>query len=140
MITITSVLDFPSLSHYKKMYEVWDTPEYNVFSYLANSKGECYNVFAILVRLQLLRALAENGNKPFFAADLFGESESLGGWVNGLGMWNIIKPTGNTREIMIEVDDNLFRKCTVKEWTLNMNATYLRTMLDEFRAAMIDLI
>lgn len=137
MITITSALDFPSMKKYANLYNAFGTPEYNVFGYLSNSKGEIYNAFGIINRLQLLKHIVENGNKPFFAADPFGENASLGGWIGGLSVWGIITETGNTREIMVQIDGDLYRKCYIKEWKPAIDAEYLGTLVNEFRTALL---
>lgn len=140
MITITSALDFPSMKKFAHLYDAFGSPEYNVFGYLSNSKGEIYNAFGILNRLQLLKHIVENGNQPFYGADLFGANASLGGWMNGLSVWGIIKETGNVREYMVQIDGDLYRKCEVKEWKSAIDVDYLRILVDEFRSALIDQI
>lgn len=137
MITTISVLSMPSMKNYNHIYEALRTPGYDVFGYLANGKGDIHNLFGFTVRLQLLKAIIENGNKPFFGADLFGACPELGGWVNGLSVWGIIKETGNVREVMVQIDGDLYRKCEVKEWEPAFDVSLLRTLLDEFKAELI---
>ena len=97
MTANSSILAMPSMNHFNHIYEAMNTPEYSVFGYLANIQG----LHGAVIRLQLLKALIENGNKPFFGADLFGACPELGGWVNGLSIWGIIKETGNVREVIM---------------------------------------
>ena len=138
MIKIISALALPSMSKFNSLYEAYRTPQYDVFGYLSNSKGDIYNIAGILTRLQLLKTLVANGDSPFYGADLFGASGSLGGWMNGLSVWGIIKETGNVREIMVQVDGDLYRKCPIKEWTLAIPAEELAVFVDEFRAILLE--
>ena len=138
MIKIISALALPSMSKFNSLYEAYRTPQYDVFGYLSNSKGDIYNIAGILTRLQLLKTLVANGDSPFYGADLFGASCSLGGWMNGLSVWGIIKETGNVREIMVQVDGDLYRKCPIKEWTLAIPAEELAVFVDEFRAILLE--
>lgn len=133
MTANSSVLAMPSMNHFNHVYEAMNTPEYSVFGYLANIQG----LHGAMTRLRLLKALAENGNKPFFGADLFGACPELGGWVNGLSIWGIIKETGNVREIMVQIDGDLYRKCPIKEWELALDVALLRTLLDEFKTVLM---
>lgn len=54
--------------------------------------------------------------KPFYASDL----GLNGGEINGLQINSYIKPTGNTRKVMVPIDrwngDRIFKECEVKEW------------------------
>lgn len=139
MIKTISALSLSSMSQFKHLYESYHTPQYNVFSYLAGGKGDIYNITGgALTRLQLLKILVANGEAPFYGADLFGASCSLGGWMNGLSVSGIIKETGNEREIMVEMGGDLYRKCSVKEWKLAIPADLLSQFADEFRTALLE--
>ena len=137
MIKVFSALALPSMSQFDHLYEAFRTPQYDVFGYLSNSKGDINNITGILTRLQLLKILVANGEAPFYGSDLFGASCSLGGWMNGLSVWGIIKETGNVREVMVQIDDDLYRKCPIKEWELAFDVALLRTLLDEFKAVLM---
>lgn len=54
--------------------------------------------------------------KPFYASDL----GFNGGEMNGLHLNGFVKPTGNTRKVMVPIDrwggDRIFKECEVKEW------------------------
>lgn len=54
--------------------------------------------------------------KPFYASDL----GLNGGEINALKFGCYIKPTGNTRKVMVPIDmwggDRIFKECEVKEW------------------------
>lgn len=55
-------------------------------------------------------------DKPFYASDL----GLNGGEINGLRVNGYIKPTGNTRKVMVPIDvwggDRIFKECEIKEW------------------------
>lgn len=138
MIKVFSALALPSMSQFDHLYEAFRTPQYDVFGYLSNSKGDINNITGILTRLQLLKILVANGEAPFYGSDLFGASCSLGGWMNGLSVWGIIKETGNVREVMVEIDDDLFRKCRIKEWELAIPADLLSLFVNEFRTLLLE--
>ena len=74
----------------------------------------------LLTRMALVRKLFSTENKPFYAADVFGECPELGGWMNGLSVAGLISATGNTRPqfIPIDFDDSIFKEIQVKEWTV----------------------
>lgn len=138
MIKVFSALALPSMSQFDHLYDAFRTPQYDVFGYLSNSKGDINNITGILTRLQLLKILVAHGEAPFYGSDLFGASCSLGGWMNGLSVWGIIKETGNVREVMVEVGDDLYRKCRIKEWQLAIPADLLSLFVNEFRALLLE--
>ena len=137
MIKVISALSLPSMAQFDHLFDAYRTPQYNVFGYLSNSKGDIYNIVGILTRLQLLKTLVAHGNVPFYGSDLFGSSCALGGWMNGLSVWGIIKETGNVREIMVQIDGDLYRKCPIKEWELAFDVALLQTLRDEFKAVLM---
>ena len=138
MIKVFSALALPSMSQFDHLYDAFRTPQYDVFGYLSNSKGDINNITGILTRLQLLKILVANGEAPFYGSDLFGASCSLGGWMNGLSVWGIINETGKVREVMVEMDDDLFRKCRIKEWELAIPADLLSLFVNEFRTLLLE--
>jgi hypothetical protein len=138
MIKVFSALALPSMSQFDHLYDAFRTPQYDVFGYLSNSKGDINNITGILTRLQLLKILVANGEVPFYGSDLFGASCSLGGWMNGLSVWGIIKETGNVREVMVEIGDDLFRKYYIKEWELAIPADLLSLFVNEFRTLLLE--
>ena len=138
MIKVISALALPSMSQFDSLYEAYRTPQYDVFGYLSNSKGDIYNIAGILTRLQILKTLVAHGEAPFYGSDLFGYSCSLGGWMNGLSVWGIIKETGNVREVMVEIGNDLYRKCYTKEWQLAIPADLLCQFVNEFRSLLLE--
>lgn len=55
--------------------------------------------------------------KPFYASDL----ELCGGNINGLLYHDLIKPTGNTKKIWVEIYEDTAKKCEVSEWIANFD-------------------
>ena len=139
MITIVSMEDMFSPKSFSSWNAYYLSREHAVLDYIASAKGDYRNLFAVATRIQLLNTLIANGDKPFYASDLFGSSDSLGGWMNGLDLAGIIISTGNTRTSMVEVKENVFRKCEVKEWKLRDSADFLRDIIDRYKAQFVAL-
>ena len=59
-----------------------------------------------------IRAL--NYGKPFYAADL----ELNGGTIAAMACYNYIRRTGNTKEYMVNLYDDVYKKVSVYEWEL----------------------
>ena len=58
--------------------------------------------------------------------------------MNGLSVWGIIKETGNVREVMVEIGNDLYRKCYTKEWKLAIPADLLSQFVNEFRTLLLE--
>jgi len=72
--------------------------------------------------------------KPFYA-DEFGIN---GGTMSALAYDGLVKETGNTKEIMIQLnswDGDIYKKCTVKEWVTVRNSYVKRVMEKEVKKA-----
>jgi hypothetical protein len=138
MINVISALTLPSMSQFDNLYESFRTPQHDVFLYLSKSKGDLFNIAGVLTRLQLLKILAAHGEAPFYGADLFGASDSLGGWMNGLRSYGIIEETGNVQEVMVQINDDLYRKYSIKEWKLTIPADLLGLFVNEFRTLLLE--
>lgn len=139
MITTVSMEAMFSPKSFSSWSAYYTSREHAVLNYIASAKGDYRNLFAVATRIQLLNTLIANGDKPFYASDLFGSSDSLGGWMNGLDLAGIIISTGNTRTSMVEVKENVFRKCEVKEWKLRDSADFLRDIIDRYKAQFVAL-
>lgn len=59
-----------------------------------------------------VRAL--NHGKPFYAADL----GLNGGTIAAMAYYNYIRRTGNTKEYMVNLYDDVYKKVSVHEWKL----------------------
>ena len=64
-------------------------------------------------QLRNYATILKSGKETFWASD-FGFS---GGDINGLS-YDFIEPTGNTREELVAVGGELFKKVQIKEWRL----------------------
>jgi hypothetical protein len=47
--------------------------------------------------------------------------------------------TGNTRTAMVEIKENVFRKCEAKEWKLKDSADFLRDIIDRYKEQLVAL-
>ena len=139
MITIVSMEAMLSPKSFPSWSAYYTSREHAVLDYIASAKGDYRNLFAVTTRIQILNTLIANGDKPFYASDLFGSSDSLGGWMNGLDLAGIITHTGNTRTSMVEIKENVYRKCEVKEWKLRDSADFLRDIIDRYKAQFVAL-
>ena len=74
------------------------------------------------------KILTMNG-KPFWADDL-GLS---GGVISGLAAIEVIRPTGKTRDVMIDIGDGLYKKVQAKQWVFDshMNKDHLKFLRDK---------
>ena len=69
-----------------------------------------------------------NGEKPFYAS----EFHFYGGTMGDLQSHGLVKKTGNYKEIMVEIDENLYKKCKVYEW-IGIRKNYMyNTILREY--------
>lgn len=55
-----------------------------------------------------------NYGKPFYAADL----GLNGGTIAAMACYNYIRRTGNTKDYMVHLYDDVYKKVSVYEWTL----------------------
>ena len=133
MINIFSIFDMPSLSKFDNHFEAMFSEEYNIFDYIICGRSKDDDSFNFITRIQLLEKIIANGNKPFYGNELFGTHYKLGGWMNGLKYNGIIKETGKTKEMMLQIDDKLYRKCEIKEWKINIDTQILHKILNEFK-------
>lgn len=115
----------------------WETPVYKMATYLfAAVDGHPY--CSLLDRAKLLRLVFSTEGKPFYAADVIGASEKLGGWMTGLSIYGIVRATGNRREEMIPLPSGLYRKVEAQEWTLAYPIADLRNAYDEIKMFVVD--
>lgn len=78
----------------------------------------------------ILKVMSQ-GDRPFYASDL----DLNGGEINGLSDNRYIKPTGNTKTIMVPIStwgsDRIFKECKVKEWQAASPAESLSKFVDD---------
>lgn len=116
------ILSIPSLEKFRCLFEARlsslaaEIAYYVFYPAAGGASGE----ITLLTRMALIRKLFATENKPFYAAELFGECPELGGWMNGLSVAGLISATGNTRSqfIPIDFDDSIYKEIQVKEWTV----------------------
>ena len=130
------VNDLPTLSNITSFWERYEYPTHRMASYVASGVNDGLQ-FPIITRLSILRDLIINGDKPFYASDLFGASDSLGGIINGLSINGLIKPTGNVREVMVPLGGDMYHKCQAKEWQLAFSATLFENAYKEIRTVIL---
>lgn len=129
MITTITVDNLPSLANFPPHLR-WQKFPYQLFRYLFASNSDGTEV-VFFTRLQMVKKLIEHGNQPFYGADLFGASASLGGRIGGLSYGGIIKETGNCREVMVPSGRDLYKKSSVYEWELAVPVEELSAALNE---------
>lgn len=74
-----------------------------------------------------------NFNKPFYATDL----ELKGGDVSALQHYELVKETGETRTVYLDLCDDFAKKITVKEWVVNPKA--IQKALEDARKTLNEL-
>ena len=130
------VNDLPTLSNISNFWERYEHLTHRVATYVVSGVNDGRR-FPIISRLSILRDLIANGDKPFYASDLFGTSDSLGGIINGLSIHGIIKPTGNVREGMVPMGGDMYRRCEIKEWQLVFPVIQFENAYKEIRTIII---
>lgn len=62
--------------------------------------------------LAYIKVLAQRDN-PFYAADLHID----GGTMSALATRRLVRKTGNTKEVMVHIYDDMYKQVTVYEWS-----------------------
>ena len=65
-------------------------------------------------KVESIMAVVKCDKPKFYATDV----DLCGGTIGGLSRNGVIKATGTTKEVMVCVGDDLYRKCEIKEWEL----------------------
>lgn len=136
----TSLYEIPMLAEIQDCWKSWDTLGYKMATYVFATPADSHPYIPLLDRMRLLRELIATDGKPFYANEVFGASDSLGGWVCGLSTSCLIKATGNTREHFIPVDEaeGLFKKVAVKEWVLAHTPEEMWKAYEEIKMFIVD--
>lgn len=136
----TSLYEIPMLAKIKNRKEIYDTVGYKVANYVLATPSNSLFYIPIFDRMQLLRELIATDGKPFYANEVFGASDSLGGWIYGLSTHGLIKASGNGREYFIPIDEasGMFKKIVVKEWSLTYTPEEMRKACEEIKKFIID--
>ena len=113
-----SLLNLPSCKGIAHHWSAIGNHSYRIAQYvLCPNESNRWNV-ALLRRMSALRKVIATDGQPFYAADVFGEIDGLGGLMNGLNIAQVIIPTGNTRDCFIDFSDGYGRMVKAKEWKL----------------------
>jgi hypothetical protein len=88
--------------------------------------------------MRILRRLLEWGDKPFYASDLLPGFSSPGAEMKKLRTNHIIRATGNTKMVDVEVGDNLYKKFPAKEWELRISTDELCRVYVRIKDFIID--
>lgn len=108
----------------------------SIYSFL-DTAGGCTGL-PVLGKISMLRVLCQHGPTPFYLSDLFVDStSSLSGWIRVLKDNNIVRPTGNRREVQFVVDTwydgEEVRTGYAKEWELCVPAEDIHNALEAIR-------
>ena len=135
-----SLYEIPMLAKIKNRIKICNTVGYKLATYVLTTPTSSHSSIPILDRMQLLRDLIAIGNKPFYANEVFGAGDSLGGWVRGLSTHGLIKATGNGREYLIPIDEasGMFKKTVTKEWVLTYTPEEMQKAYNEIKMFIIN--
>ncbi len=112
-----------------KAFPQYDKSQFSVYCL---PKAQQQVIFAIgnttdfVGKIDSIMAVVKCDKPKFYATDV----DLCGGTINGLSRNGIIKPTGTTKEVMMRVGDNLYRKCEIKEWELALPREDLKAIVD----------
>jgi hypothetical protein len=115
-----------------------DKHSYRIAEYaLCAGNSNPWNV-ALLRRMNAVRKVIATDGQPFYAVDVFGEIDGLGGLMNGLDIAHIIIATGNTRDQFIDFGDGYGKMVQVKEWKLAYPMADLWDAYNEVKQFIVD--
>lgn len=133
-----NLLNLPSCEGIANHWSAIGKHSYRIAEYvLCPNNSDRWNV-ALLRRMAAIREVLATDGKPFYAADVFGEIDGLGGLMNGLNIAQIIVPTGNQRDQFIDFGDGYGRMVQVKEWKLAYPMTDLWDAYNEVKLFITD--
>ena len=133
-----SLLNLPSCKGIAHHWSAVGKHSYRIAEYvLCAGNSDAWNP-QLLRRMSALRKVIVTDGKPFYAADVFGEIDGLGGLMNGLNIAQIIVPTGNTRDCFIDFGDGYGRMVKANEWKLAHPMTDLWDAYTEVKQLIID--
>jgi hypothetical protein len=131
------LLNLPSCHGIEHHWSV-DKHAYRIAEYaLCAGNTDPWNV-ALLRRMNAVRKVIATEGKPFYAADVFGHCDGLGGLMNGLDIAHIIIATGNTRDQFIDFGDGYGKMVKVKEWKLAYPMADLWDAYNEVKQFIVD--
>ena len=133
-----NLLNLPSCEGIANHWSAMGNHAYRIAEYvLCPNNSDRWNV-ALLRRMAAIREVLATDGKPFYAADVFGEIDGLGGLMNGLNIAQIIVPTGNQRDQFIDFGGGYGRMVQVKEWKLAYPMTDLWDAYNEVKLFITD--
>lgn len=133
-----SLLNLPSCEGIQNHWSAIGKHSYRIAEYvLCPNNSDRWNV-ALLRRMSALRKVIATDGQPFYAADLFGEIDGLGGLMNGLNIAQVIVPTGNTKDCFIDFGDGFGRMVKAKEWKLAYPMADLWEAYNEVKQFIVD--
>ena len=110
--------------HYKTMNKIalkafpqYDQPNFSIYNLPKATRKVIMAIGAttdFVDKVESIMAVVKCDKPKFYATDV----NLCGGVIGGLSRNGVIKATGTTKEVMVCIDDNLFRKCEIKEWEL----------------------
>jgi hypothetical protein len=131
------LLNLPSCHGIEHHWSV-DKPAYYIAEYaLCAKNSEPWSV-ALLRRMTAVRKVITTEGQPFYATDVFGEIDGLGGLMNGLDIAHIIVATGNTRNQFIDFGGGYGKTVKIKEWKLAYPMADLWDAYNEVKQFIID--
>lgn len=82
-----------------------------------------WNMNRVLDFINSFKGDNERAGTCFFASELIAPRDggAYGGLLVGLKNAGVIEPTGNTREVWYQIDEDTAKKSLVKEWRLMVN-------------------
>ena len=131
------LLNLPSCKGIEHHWQA-NTHAYRIAEYTlcrGNSMPWDANLFR---RMTAVRKVIATDGQPFYAADVFGEIDGLGGLMNGLDIAHIIVATGNTRDCFIDFGDGYGRMVQAKEWKLAYPMADLWEAYNEVKQFIVD--
>ena len=133
-----NLLNLPSCESIEHHWSAFGNHAYRIAEYvLCSGNSDPWNV-ALLRRMAAIREVLATDGKPFYAADVFGEIDGLGGLMNGLDIAHIIVATGNTRDCFIDFGDGYGRMVKAKEWKLAYPMADLWDAYNEVKQFIVD--
>ena len=133
-----SLLNLPSCENMENYWQANGIPAYALANFALCAKTSDPWGVALFKRMDAVRTLLAHGTKPFYANEVFGNRDDLGGLMNALDIAHIIAPTGNTREQFIDFGDGYGRMVTVKEWELTHSVEVWTEAYAEVKQFIVD--
>jgi hypothetical protein len=100
-----------------KAFPQYNKPDFSIYD-LPSAQQQVVRAIGdttdLLGKIESIMAVMKCDKPKFYA----NEVDLCGGSIGGLSRNGVVKATGTVKEIMVCIDDNLYRKCEIKEWEL----------------------